>query len=684
MRWISADRFAALADVSLRAAQKALARALAAKPWNGHRLEVRVVRSRGGAAGAAYEVAVASLPPDIAAKLAPVAAPSSRPAKPASAADWRLRLVLSVIEAGPPGSRERAAKLRAVAAYATFPTGAKAGQPIAERTLRKWCESLEAREAGPGAVRLLPAARKRRADAGLSRVIAWREWDRAMTAAGVPEERQREIAGALHREVKGLWKAGEASAANIAFSMAPRCRDFLEEAGVVLPEDAMVNLCRMPVHFAERSDRRRASVAHVKRSDAAGWAARHVPRVRRHREGMRPMDLVAADVRHSDILYRRPDGTAATVKVVCFLDLATNRLFSRPFMLPRGEMIRREHVLTALRDLAADPSWGLFRGLYLDNGGEFSLGAAPDDLAQLADDYARAIHGREAATRAGIIAGLPHNPQSKVIEAIFSAITRSIEPVYPGFIGGNRMAKKTQNQGRAPVPMEGDEAAIVARYAEMTRFYNAKPQQSGAIKGRSPNEALAAFINDAAKPWRAITLDPGEFSLCFGPDVQRKVQPGGELHINGRVFAHPDLAARVGEAVPVRVPILAPGFAVVLSDKGRPEIVATEAPSFAFTDRAGARAHHAGRKAAGAAAARAAGDAAKVDPVAMRRRAVAALPSPIPPAPETASIDPVLREAAGDFTPAPIRPRAEVKRAERVASEAEAVRLYNEALRRAG
>jgi hypothetical protein len=676
--WLSAGAFAGLAGVAPRVARKALARALAGKPWNGHHLQVRTVPSRGGASGLAYEVAVASLPQHIADKLrASVPAPAMPP-RPASGADWRLRLVLRVIEAGPPGSEARAAQLAAVASQAARPHGKRAGQPIAARTLRAWIAAYEARG-------MLPlATRTRRADRGASRVIAWREWDRAMAAAGVPEARQRDIAATLHAEVLGLWKAGEASAANVAFCMGPRCRDLAEAAGVSLPEDAMSALCRMPSQFAGRKDRRRARVAHIKRTDAARWHANHVPRVRRHRNGLRPMDLVAADVRHSDILYRRPDGSLATAKIICFLDLATNRLFARPFLLPKGEMIRREHVLTALRDLAADPAWGLWRGLYLDNGGEFSLGEAPEDLAHLVN-LVRTVHGEEAATGCGTITSLPHNPQSKVIEGVFSAITRSVEPIYPGFIGGNRMAKKSANQGREPVPMDGDEAAIVARYAEMVAFYNAKPQQRGHVAGRSPNDAFGAFIADAAQPWRAITLDAGEFSLAFGPDEFRMVQPGGELHIRNRVLTHPDLAGMVGERVRVRLPILAPSRAVLLTDKGDPVLVAAEAEAFDFRDRAGARAHHAGRRGAKDAAQRATSGAAKVVPAAMRKRAVASLPAPMPlPPVATASLHPVLR-AAADVEPAAIEPtRRQAEERRRIAEQEAARKAVAEAYRRAG
>lgn len=674
--FVTSDAFAGAASISVQAARKALARALDGKPWNGYVLDVRTIRARGGAAGLCYEVAVASLPPELAAKLAPAAAPCFRmPSGPS----WRLDLIRPIQAAGAPGSDARAAQLRAVAARAFYPSGERAGQPIAERTLRAWLAAAE------GGKVLKLAGAIRRADRGGSRVIAWREWDRAMTAAGVPEAKQRDIARTLDGMVRGLWAGGETSAANIQFNLVHRCQALAEEAGVRLGEAEMLKLCRMPLHFAGHKERRRARMAHIKKHDAARLASRHTPRVRRHREGLRPMELVAGDVRTSDILYARPDGSLATAKTVAFMDLATNRLFARSFLLPKGEMIRREHVLVTLRDMAADPFWGVWQGQYLDNGGEFSLGASPEDLAHLAH-LVRTVHGDDAGTVCGNITSRPYNPQSKLIEGAFSTLTRSVEPVYPGFIGGNRMAKKTQNQGKAPVPMVGDEAAILARYAEMVAWYNAKPQQKGHIKGKSPNDAFRAFVEDAAQPWGAILLDPAEFSLSFGPDEFRTVQPGGELHIRNRVMTHPDLAPMVGEKVRVRLPILDPTRAVLLTDKGEPVLVAREAEAFRIRDVGGVRSHDRNRRAANAAMAKTAEGAIRMDPATTRAAALKHLPKMPAPAPfATVSVNLVLREEAEAAPAAALPARQEAERSRAKAEKEAAQRAVAEAwLRHAG
>lgn len=625
-------------------------------------MAVQVVSGRGGRSGLRYVVAIASLPSDLQQRArelleAPAPAPI-RPPAPASTlrslAELRLSAVLAVLAAGPKCSAERAARVAELAAELRYPSGKRVGRLVGPGTIRGWVTAYE-REG------LTAIKRKERTDRGASRVIAWAAWDAAMADARVPADRQRKIAAFLDKQVRSFWASGAASASVIQFAMVPVCQDVAETNGVSLDPAAMALLCRVPLHYIGARERRRARIAHIRKADAGQWAARFVPRIRRHRDGLRPMDLVAADVRHSDILYRRPDGSRATAKMVAFLDLATNRLFARAYLLPPGEMIRREHVLESLRDMMADPAWGVPRCLYLDNGGEFRVGAAAEDLAHIADMVRRigavfeAREFEDAAGEPGVMNSEAYNPQSKVIESVFSAFTRSIEPNWPGFVGGNRMAKKTENQGRAPRPMPGDEAAILSAYGDMIALWNAKVQQAGAIKGRSPDEA---FTGAVAEGWRAVTLDPAEFALAFGPDEPRTVQPGGELHIRNRIMRHDALVPLVGERVRVRLPILDASRVVVLADKGEPMCVATEAERFGMRDLAGAGERKRRRRAASDAASAAAAGTAPVDIPAALRRATAALPKPEPAAPlATATIHPILREAATEPVPAPQRAR---------------------------
>jgi hypothetical protein len=373
-------------------------------------------------------------------------------------------MVRTIREAGPDGSRERGCKIVELARTATYPDGKRAGQPIAVRTLRGWVRTYE----GHG---LLALSRKQRSDYGQKRVIVWRQWDQAMKEAGVPEAKQREISALVDRRVRSLYANGAGSAHNVAFLIQHMCREIIAEAGVVLPEDVLKAICHLPASYTTAKDRRRARCVHLKRSDAAGWRAKVTGGISRDRTGMKPSDGIAGDVYHGNVLCRRPDGTLTTPKIVAFQDMATNRLFLRTFVLAQGEMIRREHVLTALRDLLSDPSWGVYRAFYLDNGSEFKIGEAADDLARIAD-LVRNVHQIETMVlesdapeeRIGTVTALPYRPKSKFIETLFSALTRSKEPMLPGFMGGNRMAKKTENLGKAPAPIEGDAAEVARHY----------------------------------------------------------------------------------------------------------------------------------------------------------------------------------------------------------------------------
>jgi len=71
------------------------------------------------------------------------------------------------------------------------------------------------------------------------------------------------------------------------------------------------------------------------------------------------MQWVAGDCKHLDILLTRPDGSTATPKMVAWEDLATNRLWCDIFLMPKGEMIKRKHIIQSFHNMAIDPDWGI-------------------------------------------------------------------------------------------------------------------------------------------------------------------------------------------------------------------------------------------------------------------------------------------------------------------------------------
>jgi hypothetical protein len=552
------------------------------------------------------------------------------------------------------GIRTRGEKIAELTLSERYPSGKRQGQLIPDRTIRAWVAAYERQG-------MTALARTRRADRGKGRVIAWRCFDNAMNAAGVSENVQQATAEKIIELLKGLAKDGANSVANFQFVANPRLRDLALKAAPNLTRPQLDLICRMPVDFVRRHTKK-ARLAYLKRSDAGGWAAKMVPTIRRDRSQLKPMEMVAADVRHSDIFIQRPDGTLATPKFIAFMDLATNRIWVALRIMPKGQMIRREDVLSAFRSLFCDPSFGVPQQLYLDNGGEFRVGLAADDLgaiAQLVRDtnaIELGLFDIDALSKTGVLNSLPYRPKSKIIETIFSIFTRSIEPMFRGFAGGNRMLKKVENQGRAKAPMPGDEAEIQAQFAMMVDFYNAKPQTKGHIKGLSPNEAFAQFV---AKGWKSIVCDAAEFTLAFGKDETRRVQIGGEFQCGNEFYRHDDLAIKAGERIRIRIPILdANGRIPVLDDKGDVLCVATASTAYAMRDAAGAREQ--GRR-AGVLNDQLKAEVAGVPTVSVSdnlARAIAELPKPaVPEQLATISVHPLLREAAAE-PPAITKPNA--------------------------
>jgi hypothetical protein len=451
-----------------------------------------------------------------------------------------------------------------------------------------------------------------------------------------------------------MWAAGETSAFNIAFNMSPFLRDLLDAEGIQVAETERLALCEIPRHFIDTRERRRARVVHIHKHDANRFAAEHIGRVKRTRIDLEPMDVVAADVRHCDILVPRADGSLTTAKMVAFLDLATNRYFVRVEILPKGKMVRREHVLMTLRDMMADPSWGVPRILYLDNGSEFNIGLTPGDLGRISKmvrDFhkadAKPALFRDYETDAGIVNSLPYNPQSKIIETGFSVLTRSVEPIYGGYVGGNRMAKKTQNQGRLPKPMEGDEANLKKKHAEMIEFLNARRHQNGVIKGKSPNQVFTEFVKNG---WQSVICNPHELELAFTTDKTATVQKGGEIRCDSRFYYEKKLTSMIGERVTIGVPIIGARTTLnVMDDKRQLICVAHERQERGIFDPEGVKASGQFRRDAKAEVRRLAADLPKVDLPKARAAAVAALPKPPVPSPlASVSYHPMVREAAAE------------------------------------
>jgi hypothetical protein len=428
--WLTVRRLAIVLSINNSNARKSCV----SGEWQGHALEVAKVPSPGGFA---YLIKSSSLPMELQERLAAVqgpvndplpAAPAQGDFEPRVSPKTPLRLALmKPVLATAPGSPERSAAIASAAASGR----------VSKATVRRWL----ARHEELGAV---GPARKRRVDSGQRRAITWSSLDDRLLGAGWSEAAIEELAEQLKGLARGLWAAGMPSGGMIAQAMIGLVAEKLRAAGVAVPATDLA-VCRPPRHFVWAH--RRYSLVNVHRNDAGLFADKHEPRVRRARPHLLPMQWVAMDGVHLDVAIRRPDGSIATPKMVIIVDLATMRVFWRVWLLPKGEMLRREHVIAAFISMCSDLSWGVPSRVLIDRGGEFSTLGLAEDLFQLKQ---RVAVEEVDLSAAGVHWTLPYGPEGKVAKTVIAMFQRHLLACIEAWIAGNRMRKKTQSRGREP------------------------------------------------------------------------------------------------------------------------------------------------------------------------------------------------------------------------------------------
>jgi hypothetical protein len=178
-----------------------------------------------------------------------------------------------------------------------------------------------------------------------------------------------------------------------------------------------------------------------------------------------------------------------------------------------------------------------------------------------------------------------YNPQAKVIETLFSTLERVAIAQLPGYVGGNRMRKKTANQGKEPDPFTGDEDQIRGAIATAVAYYNAKPQY-GHLGGLSPNDRFTQCVEAG---WRSTILDPWELAVAFSKESVKRVQTGGTIRLTGTDYRADALQSLVGQPVLVRQPIFGDRDTLfVFTEHGEPIATAQPDTRFKFGDPHGA------------------------------------------------------------------------------------------------
>ena len=488
---------------------------------------------------------------------------------------WRYALIQPALAAAK-RSAERAAIVKDIAGREhVTPKGRR--ERLGERTLQRWIDAFEQPAPHGGFAGLM---RKKREGHGEAAVIVTRTWDRAVPFADATKHR---IAGELRQHVRGLQKANE-SLSFITPIAAMKLAELTRTEGFAGDDTALAAICAVPYHFI-RAERAYKKVATFKNDRSTYEDAK--PRIQRTRAGLAPNDIWVGDVHPVDILYRRADGSTATLRAIAWLDLATNRIHVTWVALDKGQGgVRNTHVIRSFASAVA--AWGAPRALYVDNGSEYNWAEFINDALKLLDAHGRRFVGDLAPwaeRHSNVVKAMPYNAPAKPIENIFGVLERKHFSAVPGWIGGDRMRKRTQNHGREPDPFPGAVSDLIALLDAQIATYNAMPQDGRGLSKRSPNEALRAAIEGG---WQATAVNADALRVAFSTEEVRQVRQGC-ISFKG-LWTSRELQAYQGDTVSLLIPKYEDWTRLPVRDEaGRIFTYVHRDTAFGILDPAGAR-----------------------------------------------------------------------------------------------
>lgn len=580
--WLSSKELAALAGIHKRKASNACKRCLEGDTWRGGTLEVRRKD------GKEYELNAHSLPPDLFAKWlatqsklsAPVQEPvqlpatlENQPAKLAAPesieeAKWKRALIEPAL-AYPARSRARGSFIKDIAAREHTKPGGKSVR-IAERTLFQWLERYESHGL-QGLVR-----QRRREEA---RVLITKKWD---SECPLPADSKSSIKAAIETYIKSLWGKANPGWPYVAHLGQSKLIRLSLEAGW---PDASLENCKLTRHFVEKFES--WGLVHTSKKDAKRLFDQHRPRIIRDHSLLLPMQEVVGDVHPVDINVTRPDGSTATPRLIAWYDVATHRIFATLTLLDKDTGITRADVWASFAAMVE--TWGLPERLYLDNGSEYNgrkrrygkgvldglitgfntLSAINLSMRELMGELYREftaelvaiprsdspdqeqVHAVEKRG-GGVTRSQPYNAPGKIgIEGAFASLEK-VMAMLDGYIGGNRMKKRTPKLGKETSAW-GSAAEFEATFTHALAFWHNK-EQVGNLKGKSPNEAYADALNAG---WRAASVDRATLIYAMSETLQRTVQTRG-VEVDGQWYENDVFAGLRTQKITLRYASWAP------------------------------------------------------------------------------------------------------------------------------
>jgi len=565
--WISTEDFASLVGFTERAARDALFTCINGGAWRGANLIVRVNEGTGGQGGKSYQVNVPSLPENLRdiwygqnkkalnlpkTESLVLEAPSTiNPAIAAEVSEWKWKLTLIAPALQfEKRSLGRGQVIEDIARKTHIRPDGKS-VTLSQSTIRNWIKTLEDNQDETALVR-------KRRQKHLRRNIINRHWD---SSAPFPEAEKRRIAAEIETYVRSLWAQGVPGWHKVNELSSSKLLEISRAEGWA---DADKKTCQLGRHYCERY--RSVQIVAIKEKDAKRFADDFEPRIKRNREDAMPMDIVIGDVHPVDILIKTEDGREITPRMIAWVDWATHDIHSTLVFLEKRQGIRQEHIARSFVAMVND--WGLPRRLYLDNGSEYKWAEmiegfnALSGLARNCDAFFDAfiITPQEVNSTTGcydstessyeingVIRAKPYNAPAKYAEAVFGNLEQHFLCMIPGWIGGNRMKKRTHRLGKAPITFPGNEQDLEQAIQQALDFYRNTEHARGDLKGKSPKQKRIECYANGWQPYKA----PYEvFLFAFSTKERPKVMTGG-IQVNAEWYYHDCLIPYIGQRLTV-------------------------------------------------------------------------------------------------------------------------------------
>jgi hypothetical protein len=584
--WLTSTQLAQTADITKHSAQKALRNAINGKPWRGYKLRVRTKKSPGHK-GLSYLVYAPSLPDELMTawykqftqeiEIPKIPAVKQQPKSAIKAMDQqknqqkqedllkKKEALVEQILAIPKETDARRQRIRDLAAISGF----------SERTLYRFVKQAQEGKS---------LKRKIRNDTGFTRVSVSRAWDRHMRPLLVNAQRKL-IAERLTKHIRSLWRSGAAGYVTVQklsfLFLKEETKNALAALEITIEDKFLESLCQLSRSRVERE--RQYALAHIHDTDAKKFHDIYMPNVMRHRNDLVPMQIVCGDVHPIDICVLRNDGTRAFPRAIAWQDLATNRIWLSIKLCQANENVTRSDIAQSYASMVQ--AWGIPATLYLDNGKEYggdSIFAGITNLSQLIQQNLEFYPNMPATIRA-----MAYEAQSKPIEGIFSMLEQQFFAMPPGYSGGERMRKKTQNMGKEPEPYPGSLDEFHQAIDTMLASYHAKPQK-GNLKGDSPNTKLQRFIDEG---WKAYQIEPELLLLSFAKRGETRIvgRPNaGYVQYENGFYYSDKLLEFTNMKLPVVIPIHDPRFLFILPPGEKP-VCAILDQQYSFYDGLGAK-----------------------------------------------------------------------------------------------